>query len=178
MPKEPGGGPIIAGDDKKDSIRFHQQLGEDRVHSLADLKRILGPLESSRMFERQNLPDEDLETYLTHEENIHWGNPLYKFQTGRAPTVEGYLSLEYSPWLNEDENVLIQGRASFEEYAQDIWLESLENKVRADGAIEFLYDDEDPLWISIPTDPGDHQKYYLEIQRRMITVAERLEEIR
>ena len=174
MPKEVGGGPKIAGDDKREVVKFHEELTEDRVHSLRDLKAVLEPFEESFDFQRQNLPHQDLDEYLTHEENKHWGNPRYEFNSTIASDVVGYLSLQYSPWLNEEKDVLIQGRAGLEGYGElEEPIPAVDKTAEAypgqSEYVEFISEGDDFLWISVPTDPErpivfpDHLKSQMQI---------------
>jgi len=163
MPKEHGGGSIITGDDKRDPVKFHQQLGNDRVHSLEDLTAVLNPFEEDTEYSRQNLPDDDLDTYLRHDENLHWGNPQYVYE-GSSSNIS--ISLEYTPWLNEDKDILLQGRVSIDQDAEKIG-QRKEYKyfdiVVTNNIIEPLFDGNDLCWISVPTDPSTPEESYMEI---------------
>jgi len=170
MPTEPGGEPNIGNNTDLDPISFYQSLPDSRIHSLYELEAMLHPFEHHQDYERENMSDADLEEYLEHPENKYWGNPDYRYEPEES-NVTGYLSLEYSPWLHQAEDTLLQGRFGIDNSGG---FEKLYEEVSnsTGNQTECIPDDtDDILWISIPTNPDLPPSYVADIQQITINFA-------
>lgn len=159
-----GGGPKIGGKDRRDSLEFHTQLEDDRVHTVDELKTVLDPIEESK-FKRKPYPSVDLEHYLKQKKNKHWGNLQYK-KNGRT---NFHITLQYSPWLKLEEDTLIQGRLITENEITEITspdLESyIETTINESDYLEPLDGDNEICWVSIPTEYDTPLEYMDDIKR-------------
>ena len=162
MPNSPSS--EATGGESRDPLNFHKNLGDEKIHSIENIVNILDEFENSNSFERKTAPDIDLDEFLSHDQNIHWGSLeyVYKSTVAESTKLDAYVYFNYSPWLNVEKDILLMGRVVLTnakdqyEVPQRVYTEL--NKFEE---FELTVDSQDLCHFSLPTNMKNWENGYL-----------------